>query len=213
MELIFLNDKILLNKVLSVYKECNIHKHPFDCLKVIKHYGYKLIPYSKVKYIPELSRLCNEMSSDAFGFIPLKIIVYNDKMSKERINFTLMHELGHIVLEHTDQCSEDDADTFAGMILAPNVMIHYYECQTADDIHDRFGISYAAANRALLRYRRWKNSRQLSEYDNEILGWFTRLAYWLDGDQLVEIEYCNYRPKRKMYSAFELLENPMVLGL
>lgn len=209
-----MNNKQLLKAVLSVYKKCKIHDFPFDCFYILNQYNYKTIKYSKIKKeSPDLYELCKYMTFDAFTHINGNSIVYNDNKTKERINFTLMHELGHIVLEHSDECNEDDADTFAGMILAPNVMIHYYECQTADDIHDRFGISYAAANRALLRYRHWKNNRQLSEYDNEILGWFTRLAYWLDGDQLVEIEYCNYKPKRKIYNTFELLENPMVLGL
>ena len=34
-------------------------------------------------------------------------------------------------------------------------MIHKYRCETADQIHDIFGLSYDASNRALMDYRKW----------------------------------------------------------
>ena len=80
-----------------------------------------------------------------------------------RIRFSLMHELGHILLDHKASSvkNEDEADYFASCILAPRIMIHHlrlnnkYSKVTADDIHDYFDISISASNRALMDYHNW----------------------------------------------------------
>lgn len=60
----------------------------------------------------------------------------------------MMHELGHIILKTTD---DDAADRFASSILAPSAMVLCKELKTADQISKYFDISFAAANRSLLR--------------------------------------------------------------
>ena len=111
----------------------------------------------------ELYNLCKMCSNDAFLFKDKKLIAYNDEMPYYRIRFSLMHELGHILLKHrvSSKKNEDEADYFASCILAPRIMIHHlkqtnkYSQVTADDIHEYFGISISAANRALMDYHNW----------------------------------------------------------
>lgn len=163
----------LVDIVYSVYKECNINSFPVDCFKILEHYHFKIKTYSELhKVNPELYRLCISCSNDAFSNIGTYFIAYNDKANPRRIRFSLMHELGHFVLGHTGrtQENEDEADCFASYILAPRVSIRRNEFTTADEIHDYFDISYAAANRTLLDYKKWCAQKQ-SEADSELNIW------------------------------------------
>lgn len=87
-------------------------------------------------------------------------IIYNDEKPFDRVNFTLMHEIGHIYLNHfrdfeqlkiarggiTDseyRVLENEANSFARNILSPIVLIDY--CGIPYDlINDVFSISYQA---------------------------------------------------------------------
>ena len=145
--------------ILKTYKICKITSFPFDCKKVINEYGYDCKAYSSLS--ERKQKICFGISDDAC--IMKGTIYYNDMILKDRIRFTLMHELGHLLLEHFEKSDieEDEADYFASCILAPRIMIHHlkqtnkYSQVTADDIHEYFGISISAANRALMDYHNW----------------------------------------------------------
>ena len=150
--------------IYNVYKEREITDFHFDCMKILNHYGYKVYTYSELKMISqELYDMCKICSNDAFLFKDKKLIAYNDEMPYYRIRFSLMHELGHILLNHKASSvkNEDEADYFASCILAPRIMIHHlkqtnkYSKVTADDIHEYFDISISASNRALMDYHNW----------------------------------------------------------
>lgn len=138
---------------------CEIKSFPFDCLKVLKAYGYDCKAYSSLN--DKKRKICLGVSNDAC--IMNGTIYYNDTVLKDRVPFTLMHELAHILLEHRikDEKEENEADYMASNLLAPRIMIHYleqtskYSIVTADDIHDYFGISISASNIAIMDYRRW----------------------------------------------------------
>lgn len=85
-------------------------------------------------------------------------IVYDDTVSKERIRFTIAHELGHIFLGHplklgyhartidTDKPeTEKQADMFAIRLLAPSCVIWGLGLHTAEEIQNYCNISYSAA--------------------------------------------------------------------
>ena len=75
-----------------------------------------------------------------------------DRAHPQRIQFTIAHEFGHIFLK-TD--NEDACDDFASHFLAPRILIHKYGYQDAEQLHDAFGLSYKASNRALMSYKEW----------------------------------------------------------
>jgi len=146
----------LMDCILSAYVECNIQAFPVDCFSIITHYGFRIFSYAELKkQNPRLHELASSYSRDSFTFEG--IVAYNEKHSACRISFSLMHELGHFILGHTDDSlvNEDEADEFASHFLAPRILIHRYNCRNADQIHDTFGLSYAASNRALTSYREW----------------------------------------------------------
>ena len=144
----------ILCKILEVYKTCGIDSFPVNSIEVIQTLGIPLFKYSELPSRKELE--CHRVSDDAFK---LKgSIYYNDTFPHIcRQRFTLMHEVGHILLDHAGDTMENDleADFFASNILAPRILIHRLKCYDAALIHGTFGLSYAASNRALLSYREW----------------------------------------------------------
>ena len=161
------------SEILEVYKKCDIRTFPIDCEKIIECHNYRIRSYAEVlSQLPEACQLAKAFSDDSFADKENRLILYNNKVSKYRVRFSQMHELGHIVLGHIGKCQEyeDEADIFASNILAPRVAIKYYDCKTADDIHDIFCMSYAASNRAIMDYNKWK-LEDISDEDYELNLW------------------------------------------
>lgn len=144
----------ILNTILDIYIKAEIHTFPINCLKIVQALGIPLYKYSELTEIKQ--KKCFSLSDNAFKLYGE--IYYNDKFPhKGRQRFTIMHEVAHIIFEHSGETqeNEDEADAFASNILAPRIMIHKYRCDTADQIHDLFGLSYKASNKALVNYRKW----------------------------------------------------------
>lgn len=138
----------LYNHILCIYKKYNILTFPINCLELAEKCGLKILKYSDMTETKRSA--CISLSKDAC--IVEKILHYEDHNIVERIRFSIAHELGHVFLNSD---IEEDADNFASHFLAPRIMIHKYRCETADQIHDIFGLSYEASNRALMDYREW----------------------------------------------------------
>ena len=87
-----------------------------------------------------------------------------------------MHEMGHIVLDHTEdsELAQKEADFFAKFALAPPVLIHRMKLETAKEVSDFFGISYEAAGYALSYYQKWLNygGRDYKDYEIRMLRLF-----------------------------------------
>ena len=126
---------------------------------------FRLTTYSVlIETNEELSFLRNN-SSDAITIIDTKETFYNDRKDRKRIRFTLMHELGHIVLNTKD---EDEADNFAAEILAPINIAVWKNLRTADVISRYFDISISAANRLV-----YKINNHLYPEDDSLIRYFS----------------------------------------
>lgn len=165
----FLYQKKTMEKILQIYLKCQVKQFPIDCVQLLKCCGFRVYTYKELREkSSELYAMCNTYSRDAFTW--RRLIAYNEKNKQERIRFSLMHELGHIAMNTS---SEDEADIFASNILAPRVIIHFTHIRTADRIHDYFGLSFMASNRALADYRNWYRhiswtTRQHTETEEKI---------------------------------------------
>lgn len=140
--------------ILNAYETCGIRSFPIDCIEVIKRLKIPLFKYSELSAKKE--RECYRVSNDAFKLKGK--IYYNDAFPYiYRQRFTLMHEVGHILLGHVGDTKEndDEADDFASHFLAPRIMIHKYGYRDAEQLHDAFGLSYKASNKALISYKKW----------------------------------------------------------
>ena len=87
-----MNIDLIDNKILSIYKECKIQTFPIDCELILQHYGFVLYTYKELQNANKtLYNAAKSYSNDAFRF--RMSIYYNSCMPKNRIRFTLMHEL------------------------------------------------------------------------------------------------------------------------
>lgn len=91
----------IVTATIKVFHECNVHSFPINCEELLIHYGYRLFTYRELQQKnSELYALCLDYSEDAFRSGTSKIVAYNTDRPEGRIRFSLMHELGHHVLEH-----------------------------------------------------------------------------------------------------------------
>lgn len=153
-----LDHNYIRKKSAEVIIECNVKKFPIDCFNLLKHYGYKFYSYSELyEKNKELYDMCMFYSEDAFRSGSMNLIAYNDKKPKKRIRFSLMHELGHHVLEHKNDTpeNESEANFFANNMLAPRIAIYYTKKWSIDDISRLFNTSSSVAQYALQDFSKW----------------------------------------------------------
>lgn len=148
--------------VVKMFADYEVSCVPISGFEIAKKMGVKVIPYSAR---PEsVQQLMRKESMDGFSIEREDggwYIFYNDDDEHDygRINNTIMHEVGHIVLDHSEdsELAEKEVKFFAKYALAPPALIHKLKLDDAQDIADIFEISYEAAGYALNYYNKWLN--------------------------------------------------------
>lgn len=169
-----MDTNLIQTKILEIFKQCSIKQFPINCFSVLKSLEIPLYPYSSLSEIKQKS--CHLISDDAFIFS--NGIYYNDSVKLDRrLRFSLMHELGHLILKHKDfqdQENEHEANFFASHFLAPRMLIHYTGCKNANDVAKRFLLSLEASDYAFQDYRRWHRLviYRMSLIDQEFYDFF-----------------------------------------
>lgn len=162
--------------VVDMFNEHNVNCVPISAFEIATKMGIKMIPYSAK---PErLQILLLKESED--GFVVQKeevwYIFYNDQRPYKRINNTVMHEIGHIVLDHTEESELAEAEVkfFAKYALAPPVLIHKLKLDSIWEISTAFDISIEAAQYAYDYYKKWLRygKSEYTSYEKEILTLF-----------------------------------------
>ena len=138
----------LYDSILYAYTFFGIDSFPVDCSELVRKCGFRTVKYTDLSDKKRIA--CRTLSEDAC--LLDGTLFYEAKAHSRRIQFTIAHEFGHVFLK-TD--NEDKADEFASHFLAPRILIHKYKCHDAIQIHDTFGLSYQASNRALMSYKEW----------------------------------------------------------
>ena len=84
-----------------------------------------------------------------------------------------MHEIGHIVLDHSEdsELAEAEVKFFAKYALAPPVLIHKLRLTNPAEIADSFQISYEAAEYAYNYYQKWLIYGDVDLTDYETVMW------------------------------------------
>lgn len=145
--------------VVQMFEEHGVRSVPISGFEIDNRMGISVIPYSA--FTPSKRELALAFSEDGFsGYENGEYrIAYNDDPSKPygRVNFTLLHELGHVVLGHTEgsELADKEADFFAKFAQCPPVLIHKLELSDVGGIMSHFDISYGAASYALDYYHKW----------------------------------------------------------
>ena len=138
----------LYDSILFAYMFFGIDSFPIDCFDLVRKCGFRIVKYADLSNKKKIA--CRTLSNDAC-FLD-GTLFYEAQAHPQRIQFKIAHEFGHIFLK-TD--NEDACDDFASHFLAPRILIHKYGYQDAEQLHDAFGLSYKASNRALMSYKEW----------------------------------------------------------
>lgn len=153
------------------FVENNIKEFPIDPLDLIKKFKWGLLTYEQMalKNNCTVEDICECLGTDGYSIYngTNYTIAYNNNRTHKRINFTLAHEIGHIILNHhkdfnatevlKDNFSqeeyrilENEANCFARNILAPaplsqNIPFLFKQFK----LSDIFDISFSAASTRL----------------------------------------------------------------
>lgn len=134
--------------ILDTFEAAGINSFPIDVFELCHKLKIRVLKYSAY------SSNDIDYSDDAFSFYNPKnqefIIAYNDAIESARVNFSIMHEIGHIQLDHdrsklTEAEKEVEADTFAQKALAPAGVILKLGLKTDVQISSVFKVSLPCA--------------------------------------------------------------------
>ncbi|MBO4552862.1 ImmA/IrrE family metallo-endopeptidase [bacterium] len=147
-------------KVVDLLVDCGMMRFPVDPFFLARMKGIEVRNYSALDAEKRLA--CSVCKIDAFrDYDPISnkyMIYYDEHKSEGSIRFSLLHELGHIILGHKEESTRAEtlADYFAGYAIAPPVIIDRMERKTISDIVDYFGVTELCAEVRLKKYRGWK---------------------------------------------------------
>ena len=165
--------------VVEMFEEYGVSCVPINGFEIANKMGVKVISYSA--YPARTRFLMEKYSADGFSILRDTgewYIFYNDDDEHDygRINNTIMHEIAHIVLDHTEdsELAEMEVRFFAKYALAPPALIHKLKLETAESIADIFEISFEAADYALSYYQKWLNygGQDYKDYEIRMLRLF-----------------------------------------
>lgn len=165
-------------EVVNLFERYNINCVPINGFEIASKMGIKVIPYSSKT--GKARELCFKESEDGFSIKKEDkwYIFYNDDKQFGRVNNTMLHEIGHIVLDHTEdsELAEKEVKFFAKYALVPPVLVHKLKLTTPEEISETFDVSYEAAYYALVYYNKWLNysGRYYKPYEEQLLALFSK---------------------------------------
>lgn len=148
-------------EVIDLFVRYDVRCIPINGFEIATKMGMVLVPYSALS-TTKLA-VAQAISPDGFYCEPggaKECIYYNDQVEYERCNMTILHEIGHAVLGHTEgtdaEVAEAEASFFAKYAAAPPPLVHKIQPKNSKEIADFFCISHEASQNALAYYRNWK---------------------------------------------------------
>lgn len=158
------------NEISHLFTKYDIQCVPVSGFEIASKLQVSLVPYSSLSGVKLQKAL--DTSDDGFylQYHATDRIYYNDtKLNYQRQNWTLLHEVGHIVLDHTGKREladreEAEADSFAKNAIAPSVLIDRIQADSPEKIYQYFNISHEAARYAFNYYQKWKKIHRNKDY-------------------------------------------------
>lgn len=176
--------EFIKGEVIHIFELYNVKCIPVCGFEVASRMGITLIPYSSLSR--KKRRQAYKASEDGFLYVDKdgnEYIYYNNiDRCYERQNWTILHEIGHIVLDHTGHSKheEDEANFFAKYAIAPPLLIHKIGAKSPIEVYNRFDISLEAAEYAFDYYCNWKRRyeriKTLTSYERKLLSLYRKCA-------------------------------------
>lgn len=169
----------IIGVIADLYEEYEISELGFDLIDFCKKAEIILVPYSA--YGDKMKTFI-DYDEDGFNIINRKSnsceIYYNDYIEpKQRIKFTIPHEIGHIMLGHNQKDGNEttmqrrDANTFANEFYCPSILIVHFDLFTVQKMIAAFGISAQYAE-VLLDKLVTKVEKDFSDNEKRLLNTF-----------------------------------------
>lgn len=175
--------EFIKGEVIHIFKKYKVKCIPVSGFEIATRMKITLVAYSGLSTKKRKAAL--RVSEDGF-FCEDKgkeYIYYNDiDRNYKRQNWTILHEIGHIVLDHTGHGAkeEDEANFFAKYAIAPPVLVYKIGASCPEDIYNAFDISFEVAKYAYGYYCSWKrrynSMKRFSEYEIQLLALFKKSA-------------------------------------
>ena len=150
------------NEVIDLFVRYDVKCIPISGFVLASKMGIVLVPYTSLS--SQKYSKAYEISEDGFYAEPgdgKEYIFYNDLIKYRRCNMTILHEIGHAVLGHSEDTDHDIAEAeaafFAKYALAAPPLIHKLHDKSIEAISEAFDISLEAAIYAADYYRKWLN--------------------------------------------------------
>ena len=134
--------------VVEHFKKYNISCVPVNGYEMVKKMGIKMVFYSSL--CDKKIKASMEISKDGFSLYDgQKWIIYINDLDYNytRTNNTIIHEVAHIVLNHSEdsELADKEANFFAKYSLAPPILILRLNLHSIKEIEKTFEISHSAA--------------------------------------------------------------------
>ena len=169
--------EFIKGEVTALFERYNVQGIPINGFELAYKMGIVLVPYSSLN--DNKHKAAMKASPDGFYMEDIQgrdIIYYNDEGSYERMNMTILHEIGHCVLDHQNGSEEEEAEAkfFAKYALVPPVLVHKLKLTTPEEISETFDVSFEAAYYALVYYNKWLrySGKYYKSYVEQLLALF-----------------------------------------
>lgn len=153
--------EFIKEEVIDLFVRYDVKCIPINGFELAAKMGIVPTPYSSLS--PKKLEAAQRISPDGFYMEPgdgKEYIFYNDQVGYERCNMTILHEIGHAVLGHSEdtdsEIAEAEAAFFAKYAIAPPPLVHKIHPESPEEIADIFCISCEASCHAWDYYCSWK---------------------------------------------------------
>lgn len=167
--------------VVEMFVKYEVSCVPINGFEIAHKMGVKVISYTAIA--SNNRWLLDKKSEDGFSVEKTNgqwYIFYNDEKDYRRVNHTIMHEIGHIVLDHSEdsELAEKEVKFFAKHALAPLVLIHRLKLNEPKNISKIFEISYEAAYYAYDYYKKWLKfgNNNYTDYEYKLIHLFDQAS-------------------------------------
>lgn len=237
---------LIKKTVNNVFIKYNINSYPIDTTKLFSYFkNIRVVSYStqinkfKLTEDEAISYFGSEEGCTIYNAKLNKyLIFYNDLSTTykkpERIRWTLIHELGHVLLNHLDEIDgvkifrnsisnsqydqlEAEANRFAALLLANPVILNVIGIESKDDVQKICKLSSEAATYRFNDYLKWSKYKYISNFEKKIIDNFKKIITCSNCNCTYNSNY-NYCPicgessirrgiKDMIYSNIELNDN------
>ncbi len=163
-------------EVVKTFKEYEVSCVPVSGYEIATKMRIKIITYNSLN--EEKLFAARKISNDGFSlFVNGAWTIYINDIDTgyKRQNNTMLHEIGHIVLDHSEdsELADKEANFFAKYSLVPPILVYWFNIKSIENIEEIFEASHQAATYAFDYYRKWLLfSGKIKPYELELANLF-----------------------------------------